>query len=160
MCTPASLFDTDPEARQAAVSRALAPSTSTWSTRSSPASRRGRPTGGQVPQDLERDLAMPGGHLLHGDLEWPWAPNRSRLDTPAQQWGVQTDVASVLVCGSGSRRGGAVSGLGGHSAAQAVLASLCPVEAGPRFFPLVSRWYRSRRFTTRGISSIGRAADS
>ena len=67
---------------------------------------------------------MPGGHIFHGDLEWPWAPNRSRLDTPAQQWGVQTDVDSVLVCGSGSRRGGAVSGLGGHSAAQAVLASL------------------------------------
>jgi phytoene dehydrogenase-like protein len=77
-----------------------------------------------IPQDLERDLAMPGGHLFHGELEWPWAPNRSRLETPAQQWGVQTDLASVLVCGSGSRRGGAVSGLGGHSAAHAVLASL------------------------------------
>ena len=66
---------------------------------------------------------MPGGHIFHGDLDWPWASNRARLDTPAQQWGVQTDVASVLVCGSGARRGGAVSGLGGHNAAQAVLAS-------------------------------------
>jgi phytoene dehydrogenase-like protein len=27
----------------------------------------------------------------------------------------------VLMCGSGARRGGAVSGLGGHNAAQAVL---------------------------------------
>jgi phytoene dehydrogenase-like protein len=27
----------------------------------------------------------------------------------------------VLLCGSGARRGGAVSGLGGHNAAQAVL---------------------------------------
>ena len=78
----------------------------------------------KIPQDVENDLAMPGGHIFHGDLEWPWAPNRTRLDTPAQQWGVQTDIGSVLVCGSGSRRGGAVSGLGGHSAAQAVLASL------------------------------------
>ena len=78
----------------------------------------------KVPQDVEDDLAMPGGHIFHGDLEWPWASNRARLDTPAQQWGVQTDVGSVLVCGSGSRRGGAVSGLGGHSAAHAVLASL------------------------------------
>jgi phytoene dehydrogenase-like protein len=67
---------------------------------------------------------MPGGHIYHGDLDWPWAPNRARLETPAQQWGVQTDLESVMVCGSGSRRGGAVSGLGGHSAAQAVLASL------------------------------------
>ncbi len=75
----------------------------------------------KVPQDIERDLAMPGGHIFHGDLEWPWAPNRSRLETPAQRWGVQTDHPSVLLCGAGARRGGAVSGLGGHNAAQAVL---------------------------------------
>ena len=77
----------------------------------------------KIPQDVEADLAMPGGHIYHGDLDWPWASNRTRLETPAQQWGVQTDVDSVMVCGSGSRRGGAVSGLGGHNAAQAVLAS-------------------------------------
>ena len=76
-----------------------------------------------VPQDVEADLAMPGGHIFHGDLDWPWAANRARLETPAQQWGVQTGVASVMVCGSGARRGGAVSGLGGHNAAQAVLAA-------------------------------------
>ncbi|QIK77138.1 phytoene desaturase family protein [Nocardioides piscis] len=78
----------------------------------------------KVPQDLERDLAMPGGHIFHGDLAWPWAPNRARLDTPAQQWGVHTDHDSVLLCGAGARRGGAVSGIGGHNAAQAVLAEL------------------------------------
>ncbi|HEU5035567.1 MAG TPA: NAD(P)-binding protein [Nocardioides sp.] len=72
--------------------------------------------------DVEREFAMPGGHWYHGDLDWPWAPNRARLDTAARQWGVQTDVASVLVCGSGSRRGGGVTGLGGHSAAHALLA--------------------------------------
>jgi phytoene dehydrogenase-like protein len=76
----------------------------------------------KVPQDVEDDLAMPGGHIFHGDLEWPWASSRQALDTPAQQWGVATDVDSVLLCGSGARRGGAVSGLGGHNAAQAVLA--------------------------------------
>jgi hypothetical protein len=32
-------------------------------------------------------------------------------------------VGTVLLCGSGARRGGAVSALGGHNAAQAVLAS-------------------------------------
>ncbi|MET1058617.1 MAG: FAD-dependent oxidoreductase, partial [Nocardioides sp.] len=73
--------------------------------------------------DIERDLAMPGGHIFHGDLEWPWAANRARLDTPAQQWGVATDVDSVLLCGAGARRAGAVSGVGGHNAAQAVLAA-------------------------------------
>jgi phytoene dehydrogenase-like protein len=77
----------------------------------------------KVPQDVEADLAMPGGHIFHGDLSWPWASNREALQTPAQQWGVATDVGSVLLCGSGARRGGAVSGLGGHNAAQAVLAS-------------------------------------
>ena len=77
----------------------------------------------KVPQDVEDDLAMPGGHIFHGDLEWPWAGSRQTLDTPAQQWGVATDSDAVLLCGSGARRGGAVSGLGGHNAAQAVLAS-------------------------------------
>lgn len=77
----------------------------------------------KFPQDIEADLAMPGGHIFHGDLAWPWASNRESLDTPAQQWGVATDVGSVLLCGSGARRGGGVSGLGGHNAAQAVLAS-------------------------------------
>ncbi len=77
----------------------------------------------KVPQDIEDDLAMPGGHIFHGDLSWPWASHREALDTPAQQWGVATDIDSVLLCGSGARRGGAVSGLGGHNAAQAILAA-------------------------------------
>lgn len=76
----------------------------------------------KFPQDVEADLAMPGGHIFHGDLAWPWASNREALTTPAQQWGVATELGSVLLCGSGARRGGAVSGLGGHNAAQAVLA--------------------------------------
>ena len=76
----------------------------------------------KIPQDVEADLAMPGGHIFHGDLSWPWASNREALDTPAQQWGVATEIDAVLLCGSGARRGGAVSGLGGHNAAQAVLA--------------------------------------
>lgn len=77
----------------------------------------------KFPADLEADLAMPGGHIFHGDLAWPWAANREALDTPAQQWGVATEVGSVLLCGAGARRGGGVSGLGGHNAAHAVLAS-------------------------------------
>jgi phytoene dehydrogenase-like protein len=75
----------------------------------------------KIPQDVEQELAMPGGHIFHGDLSWPWASNREALETPAQRWGVATEVPSVLLCGSGARRGGAVSGLGGHNAAKAVL---------------------------------------
>jgi phytoene dehydrogenase-like protein len=76
-----------------------------------------------TPDDVEYDLAMPGGHDHHGDLDWPWASNRARLDTPAQQWGVQTEHDPVLLCGAGARRGGGISGIGGHNAAMAVLAS-------------------------------------
>jgi phytoene dehydrogenase-like protein len=77
----------------------------------------------KTPQDIDEALAMPGGHIFHGDLAWPWAPNRALMDTPALRWGVATDVSNVLLCGSGARRGGAVSGIGGHNAAQAVLES-------------------------------------
>ncbi|HEX5406065.1 MAG TPA: FAD-dependent oxidoreductase, partial [Pseudonocardiaceae bacterium] len=76
------------------------------------------------PQDIDEALAMPGGHIFHGDLSWPWAPNRARLDTPAQRWGVATEVPNVVLCGAGARRGGAVSGIGGHNAAQAVLEAI------------------------------------
>jgi phytoene dehydrogenase-like protein len=75
----------------------------------------------KIPQDVEADLRMPGGHIFHGDLSWPWAADADPLDTPAARWGVDTGRASVLLCGSGALRGGAVSGLGGHNAAQAVL---------------------------------------
>ena len=127
--TPAGLFDADPgAARGGGPARARLARRGTWPSRSQTASPP-TPTAGpcieaKIPQDIEKDLAMPGGHIFHGDLEWPWAPNRARLETPAQQWGVQTEHDSVLLCGSGARRGGAVSGLGGHNAAQAVLADL------------------------------------
>jgi len=75
----------------------------------------------KTPQDIDQALAMPGGHIFHGDLAWPWAPNRTRMDSPAQRWGVATDVENILLCGSGARRGGAVSGIAGHNAAHAVL---------------------------------------
>lgn len=127
--TPATLFEDDPgPAKATAVARAIAALNEHLVEPIETCVARdadGNPCiEAKIPQEVEADLAMPGGHIFHGDLEWPWAPNRSRLDTPAQQWGVQTGLDRVLLCGSGSRRGGAVSGLGGHHAAQAVLASL------------------------------------
>ncbi len=71
--------------------------------------------------DLEQALGMAGGDIFHGALAWPWAGDDELLDTPAAQWGVATAHERVLVCGSGARRGGAVSGLGGHNAAMAAL---------------------------------------
>ncbi len=74
--------------------------------------------------DLERTLGMTAGNIFHGALTWPFAENDDPLDTPARRWGVATAHDRILLCGSGSRRGGAVSGLGGHNAAMAVLESL------------------------------------
>lgn len=74
--------------------------------------------------DLQRTLAMTEGNIFHGALSWPFADDDDPLDTPARQWGVATAHPRIMLCGSGSRRGGAVSGIGGHNAAMAVLASV------------------------------------
>ena len=74
--------------------------------------------------DLQRTLAMTGVNIFHGTLSWPFAGDDDPLDSPARQWGVATAHERILVCGSGARRGGAVSGIAGHNAAMAVLASL------------------------------------
>lgn len=70
----------------------------------------------RTPLDLQDELAMPGGHIFHGDLDWPFSDEGGG-------WGVETDVPNLFLCGSGARRAGGVSGIGGHNAAQAVLAA-------------------------------------
>ena len=72
------------------------------------------------PLDIEAELGMPGGHIFHGDLSWPWLPDDASARNAAERWGVSTDYPGILLCGSGAVRGGAVSGLGGHNAAMAV----------------------------------------
>jgi phytoene dehydrogenase-like protein len=71
--------------------------------------------------DIEEALRMPGGNIFHGPLSWPWAEDDAPLATPAERWGVATRYPRILVCGAGAVRGGAVSGIGGHNAAMAVL---------------------------------------
>ncbi len=71
--------------------------------------------------DVEHSLRMPGGNIFHGPLSWPWAEDAAPLETPAERWGVATAHPRILLAGSGARRGGAVSGIGGHNAAMAVL---------------------------------------
>jgi phytoene dehydrogenase-like protein len=70
-----------------------------------------------TPPELEAELAMPGGHIFHRDLAWPFAESEHDVG----RWGVETEIANVWVCGAGARRGGAVSGIPGHNAAQALL---------------------------------------
>ncbi|MEU9090970.1 NAD(P)/FAD-dependent oxidoreductase [Streptomyces sp. NPDC048428] len=72
-------------------------------------------TEAKTPLDLEQDLRLPGGHIFHRDLAFPYAtPETGR-------WGVETAHANVLLCGAGAVRGGGVSGVPGHNAAMAAL---------------------------------------
>ncbi|MDH2424084.1 NAD(P)/FAD-dependent oxidoreductase [Sphaerisporangium sp. TRM90804] len=71
----------------------------------------------KTPVDLENEAGLPGGHIFHRDLTWPFAEDPA--DTG--RWGVETPHERVLLCGAGARRGGGVSGIPGHNAAMAVL---------------------------------------
>jgi phytoene dehydrogenase-like protein len=71
--------------------------------------------------DLEHALNMPGGNIFHGPLSWPFLEDDEPRATAAERWGVATPHERILICGAGARRGGAVSGIGGHNAAMAVL---------------------------------------
>jgi phytoene dehydrogenase-like protein len=82
----------------------------------------GKPcTEAKTTQDLEDALRLPGGNIFHGALEWPFVEDDADLSSPAKRWGVATTWGNLLVCGSGARRGGAVSGIAGHNAAHALL---------------------------------------
>ncbi|WP_433579809.1 phytoene desaturase family protein [Nocardia brasiliensis] len=74
----------------------------------------------KTPLDLEREVGLPGGHIFHRDLAFPYRADDSPVDA-ATRWGVATAHANVLLCGAGAVRGGGVSGIAGHNAAMAVL---------------------------------------
>jgi phytoene dehydrogenase-like protein len=91
------------------------------------------------PVDLEHEVGLPGGHIFHRDLSWPYAepdsgsgagPDgdsygehsaNSDVTRATGRWGVGTGYANVFLCGAGAVRGGGVSGVPGHNAAMAVL---------------------------------------
>jgi phytoene dehydrogenase-like protein len=64
---------------------------------------------------------LPGGNIFHAPLSWPYVADDALLDSAEQRWGVDSGVPGIFYCGSTARRGGAVSGIGGHNAAMAVL---------------------------------------
>ncbi|UTI65647.1 FAD-dependent oxidoreductase [Paraconexibacter antarcticus] len=119
---PARLFTADPEgAREATLAATLASLDSVLAEPITDCVLRG-PDGApcveaRSPVDLERDLGLPGGHIFHRDLQWPFAETEAEVGT----WGVETDDPRILLCGAGARRGGGVSGIPGHNAAMAVL---------------------------------------
>lgn len=70
------------------------------------------------PIDLEREISLPQGNIFHGDLEFP-----VRFPGEDLYWGSETSDSKIFIAGSSSRRGGGVSGIGGHNAAMAILNS-------------------------------------
>ncbi|MQY27135.1 phytoene desaturase family protein [Nocardia aurantia] len=124
--TPASLFEGDPAGTKAALldsTLAALDSVLAEPIRDCLATDAdGRPCLEAVtPPELEQEIGLPGGHIFHGDLSFPY-----RLDDdpePAARWGVSTGHPTVFLCGAGTVRGGGVSGVGGHNAAMAVLES-------------------------------------
>ena len=50
------------------------------------------------PLDVEASLAMPGGHIFHGDLSWPVA----RSPEEVGGWGVATDHPRIVAASSGA----------------------------------------------------------
>jgi phytoene dehydrogenase-like protein len=67
--------------------------------------------------DIAKALNIPTGNIFHTPLEWPFAESPEEVGT----WGVETNYDRIVLCGSGARRGGGVSGIAGHNAAQCVL---------------------------------------
>lgn len=71
------------------------------------------------PVDLEDSIGLPLGNIFHANLTFPW-----REDHESIRWGSETDDETIYLAGAGSRRGGGVSGIGGHNAAMAILEKL------------------------------------
>ena len=40
-----------------------------------------------TPGDVEAAVGMPGGHIFHGDLSWPWLPDGAAADDPGRALG-------------------------------------------------------------------------
>ncbi len=72
------------------------------------------------PVDIEEALGLYHGNIFQSALTFPFAENPEQAGT----WGVETEYTNVFLCGSSAQRGGAVSGIPGHNAAQCVLGIL------------------------------------
>lgn len=72
------------------------------------------------PVDIEKELTMPRGNIFHNALSWFYASKPEEIGA----WGVETGYERIYLCGSGAKRGGAVSGIPGYNAAMKVLGDM------------------------------------
>ncbi len=121
---PARLFAGRSEAPSARRSRRRSSrSTACWPSRSRtawPRTRDGAPClEAHTPLDLEAELAMPGGHIFHRDLAWPFAESDEEVGPLGRRDGLPERVAVRRRRPPGRRR----QRHPGHNAARAVLAA-------------------------------------
>ncbi len=70
------------------------------------------------PLDMERLMALTGGHALHGDM----APDQLLFLRPVRGWAdYRTPIRGLYLCGAGTHPGGGVTGANGRNAAREVL---------------------------------------
>lgn len=71
-----------------------------------------------TPLDLEREFALTGGDIFHGEM----TPDRLFFLRPVPGWAqYRTPVAGLYLCGAGTHPGGGVMGAPGHNAAREIL---------------------------------------
>jgi phytoene dehydrogenase-like protein len=71
-----------------------------------------------TPLDLERRLALTGGHALHGEM----SPDQLLFLRPVRGWAnYRTPVRGLYLCGAGTHPGGGVTGANGRNAAREVI---------------------------------------
>ena len=71
-----------------------------------------------LPPDLEDLLALPQGHIFHGEL----LPDQLFFQRPAAHYAdYRSPVRGLYLCGSSAHPGGGVSGIPGHNAAREIL---------------------------------------
>jgi phytoene dehydrogenase-like protein len=74
-----------------------------------------------VPRDIERIVALPQGHIFHGEL----SPDQLFFKRPVAHYAdYRTPIANLYLCGSTVHPGGGVSGIAGYNAAREILRSL------------------------------------
>ncbi len=115
---PADLFRADPRgARAAAVEATLASINSVLAEPIEECLLDPSTIDVRSPLDIEDSVGMPGGHIFHRDLQWPFATDDADVGT----WGVETPDANIYLCGAGAQRGGGVSSIPGRNAVAAHL---------------------------------------